>query len=61
MSPACEAQLGGNVFPGTTINLTSNATIAPPGTLAGAARPMPLINGSSFWAQGVKIGGSYAF
>jgi hypothetical protein len=45
----------------TTINLTSNATIVPPGTLTGAARPMPLINGSSFWAQGVKIGASYAF
>jgi hypothetical protein len=45
----------------TTINLTSNATIAPPGTLTGAARPMPLINGSSFWAQGVKFGASYAF
>jgi hypothetical protein len=29
--------------------------------LAGAARPAPLINGSSFWAQGVKLGASYAF
>ena len=45
----------------TTVNTTSNAVITPPGTLAGAARPAPLINGSSFWAQGVKLGASYAF
>jgi hypothetical protein len=45
----------------TTVNTTSNAVITPPGTLVGAARPAPLINGSSFWAQGVKLGASYAF
>lgn len=45
----------------TTINFTGNAVISPPGTLTGAARPAPIINGSSFWAQGVKFGASYAF
>lgn len=46
----------------TTLNLTSNPTISGTGsTLTGAARPMPLLNGSSFWAQGVKLGAGYTF
>jgi hypothetical protein len=46
----------------TTINFTSNPTIAGAGsTLAGPARPAPQFNGSSFWAQGAKVGASYSF
>ena len=46
----------------TTINLTSNSVISGAGsTLVGAARPMPLFNTSSFWAQGLNLGASYAF
>jgi Putative beta barrel porin-7 (BBP7) len=45
----------------TTLNLTGNPAIAPGSTLTGAARPMPLMNNSSFWAQGVKFGASYQF
>jgi hypothetical protein len=46
----------------TTINFLSNPTLAGAGNpLTGAARPAPLFNGSSFWAQGVKLGASYAF
>jgi len=46
----------------TTINFTSNPTIAGAGsTLTGPARPTPQFSGSSFWAQGVKLGASYAF
>lgn len=45
----------------TTINFTGNPAITPPGVLTGAARPGPQFNGSAFWAQGVKLGASYAF
>lgn len=45
----------------TTLNFTGNSTITPGSVLTGAARPMPLFNGSSFWAQGVKFGASYVF
>ena len=45
----------------TTLNLTGSPVISPGSTLTGAARPMPLFNGSSFWAQGVKFGASYLF
>ena len=46
----------------TTINLTSNPVINGVGTtLTGAARPAPQFNGSSFWAQGVRLGASYTF
>ena len=46
----------------TTINFTSNPTINGVGTtLTGPARPAPMINGSSFWAQGVRLGASYTF
>lgn len=46
----------------TTINFTGNPTINGPGTtLTGAPRPAPQFNGSSFWAQGVQFGASYAF
>ncbi len=46
----------------TTLNLTSNPTISGTGsTLIGAARPMLLLNGSSFWAQGFKFGASHTF
>jgi hypothetical protein len=46
----------------TTLNFTSNPVLNGPGsTLAGAARPALLFNGSSFWAQGFKLGASYAF
>jgi hypothetical protein len=45
----------------TTLNFTGSPVISPGSTLTGAARPMPLFNGSSFWAQGVKFGASYLF
>jgi Putative beta barrel porin-7 (BBP7) len=46
----------------TTLNFTGNPAINGPGaTLTGAPRPGPLFNGSSFWAQGVQFGASYAF
>ncbi len=46
----------------TTINFSSNPTIAGAGsTLTGPARPAQQFNGSSFWAQGVRLGASYAF
>jgi hypothetical protein len=46
----------------TAINFSSNTVINGVGTtLTGAARPAPLFNGSSFWAQGVRLGASYAF
>jgi hypothetical protein len=46
----------------TTLNFTSNPVINGVGTtLTGPARPAPQFNGSSFWAQGVKLGASYAF
>jgi len=47
----------------TTLNLTSNAAISgvSPPTLTGAARPEPLFNGSSFWAQGINVGVAYEF
>jgi hypothetical protein len=46
----------------TTLNFTGNPAISGPGaTLTGAPRPAPLLNGSSFWAQGIQIGASYAF
>jgi len=47
----------------TTLNFTGNPAIAgvSPAILTGAARPQALFNGSSFWAQGVKLGASYAF
>lgn len=46
----------------TTVNFTGNPVVNGTGTvLAGAARPAPQFNGSSFWAQGVRLGASYAF
>jgi len=47
----------------TTINFTGNPAISGvlPATLTGAARPQALFNGASFWAQGIKLGASYAF
>ena len=46
----------------TTLNLTGNPAISGPGAvLTGAPRPGPLSNGSSFLAQGIQIGASYAF
>lgn len=46
----------------TTLNLTGNPAINGAGaTLTGAPRPVPLFNGSSFLAQGMQIGASYAF
>ena len=47
----------------TTLNLTSSSAISgrSPATLTGAARPEPMFNGSSFWAQGLNVGISYAF
>lgn len=46
----------------TTLNLSGNAAInGPAAAFAGAARPQPLLNGSSFWAQGLNIGASYQF
>nr|WP_275944984.1 BBP7 family outer membrane beta-barrel protein [Bradyrhizobium sp. dw_411] len=47
----------------TTLNLSGNSKISgvTPATLVGAARPAPQINGSDFWAQGAKVGASYAF
>jgi hypothetical protein len=46
----------------TTLNFSSNPAINGPGTvLTGPARPQPLFNGSSFWAQGVTVGASLQF
>jgi len=46
----------------TTVNFTGNPVVNGVGTtLTGAARPAPQFNGSSFWAQGFKLGASYAF
>jgi putative beta barrel porin BBP7 len=46
----------------STLNLSGNTAInGPAAAFAGAARPQPLLNGSSFWAQGVNIGASYQF
>jgi hypothetical protein len=46
----------------TTLNFSGNPTINGVGTtLTGAARPAPVVNGSSFWAQGVRLGASYTF
>jgi hypothetical protein len=51
----------GNQIDGT-INFTGNPAIAGPGAmLTGVARPLALLNGSSFWAQGINIGASYRF
>jgi len=45
----------------TTLNLSGNPALVPGSTLTGAARPSPMFNSSSLWAQGVKIGASYQF
>jgi len=46
----------------TTINFSSNPVVSGVGsTLTGPARPAPQFNGSAFWAQGVRVGASYAF
>jgi hypothetical protein len=45
----------------TTVNFTGNPVVTPGTVLTGAARPAPQFNGSSFWAQGFKLGGSYTF
>jgi len=45
----------------TTLNLTGNPAITPGSTLTGAARPAPMFNSSSLWAQGVNIGASFQF
>ena len=45
----------------TTLNFTGNPALIPGSTLTGAARPSAMFNGSSLWAQGVKIGASFQF
>jgi hypothetical protein len=48
------------VRPGDTIDRTVNLTQLPsslgPGVLTGAARPMPLLKDTEFWAQGMNFG-----
>jgi hypothetical protein len=38
------------------INPTQNAFFVPPGTLMGAAAPVPAFHSSEFWAQGINFG-----
>jgi hypothetical protein len=38
------------------VNPSQLPTVMGPGTLVGAARPLPLINGADFWAQGISFG-----
>ncbi|HZR87536.1 MAG TPA: BBP7 family outer membrane beta-barrel protein [Bradyrhizobium sp.] len=45
----------------TTLNFTGNPAITPGSTLTGAARPAPMFNSSSLWAQGLTFGASYQF
>lgn len=45
----------------TTLNFTGSPAISPGTTLTGAARPQPLFNSSTFWAQGIQLGLKYAF
>lgn len=47
----------------TSLNFSGSGPISgvTPATLVGAARPAPQINGSDFFAQGAKVGASYAF
>lgn len=45
----------------TTLNVTGNPALLPGSTLTGAARPSPMFNSSSLWAQGVNIGASFQF
>lgn len=45
----------------TGINATQLPTFSGPGTLAGPARPLPHLDGSDFWAQGVDFGAVLTF
>jgi hypothetical protein len=49
------------VRPGNVIDTGINPTQIPPGTLVGAIRPAPRLDGSNFWAQGIDVGAVFSF
>jgi hypothetical protein len=49
------------VRPGNVIDTGINPTQLPPGTLVGASRPAPRLEGSDFWAQGLNLGAVFSF
>jgi hypothetical protein len=49
------------VRPGNVIDTGINPTQLPPGTLVGASRPAPRLDGSDFWAQGFDAGAVFSF
>jgi hypothetical protein len=58
--------MGNVVRPGnqidTTLNFTSNPVVSGPGVAAaGAARPQPMFERSSFWTQGLNVGLTFSF
>ena len=49
------------VRPGNVIDTGINPTQIAPGTLVGASRPAPRLDGSDFWAQGIDVGAVFSF
>ena len=49
------------VRPGNVIDTGINPTQIPPGPIAGVSRPLPRLDGSDFWAQGVNLGAVFTF
>jgi Putative beta barrel porin-7 (BBP7) len=49
------------VRPGNVIDTGINASQLPPGTLVGASRPVPRLDGSDFWAHGIDLGAVFSF
>jgi Putative beta barrel porin-7 (BBP7) len=49
------------VRPGNVIDTGVNPTLIPPVALVGASRPLPRLDGSDFWAQGVNLGAVFSF
>lgn len=49
------------VRPGNVIDTGINVSQIPPGAPAGASRPLPHLEGSDFWAQGIDLGAVLSF
>jgi hypothetical protein len=54
---------GGVVRAGSEVDLTVNPALLPGSgvPVTGAQRPMPLLTGTSFWAQGIDLGLEWRF
>jgi hypothetical protein len=49
------------VRPGNVIDTGINPAQIPPGAPAAASRPLPRLEGSDFWAQGIDLGAVFSF